>query len=105
MTSCLHFSVGATITFQPEVGVYPEGDDPNIIHNQQVQTGLPLPQGPLGPMIPKPKATSFPVVQTPQAPLMTGNPYEGQQFTPLTRNVGGLQVHGSHQLPGNSPLL
>ena len=32
------------IDLQPEVGVYPTGEDSNIIHARQVPAGLPLPQ-------------------------------------------------------------
>ena len=87
---------------QPEVGVYPKGDDPNIIHHEQIQAGTPMPQGPHGPIIAKPKPTSFPVTQTPRAPqiMQTIEPLPGLNFSPMTRKVSGSPVQGSHQLPG-----
>lgn len=53
---------------QPEVGVYPAGDDSHIIHASQIPAGTPIPQGPHGPMVPTPRPSSFPVTQTPNAP-------------------------------------
>ena len=100
--------VGSTITLQPEVGVYPKGDDPHILHGDQIQAGTPLPQGPHGPLIPKPRPTSFPVTQTPRAPQVLQTLSPGSNFSPVTRKVGGGPVQGSHQIPGpgnyNPPL-
>ena len=86
------------MTLQPEVGVYPKGNDPNILYREQIQAGTPLPQGPHGPLIPKPRPTSFPVTQTPRAPqvLQTVDPSDAVNFTPISRNG----IPGSHQIPG-----
>ena len=90
-------------SLQPEVGVYPSGDDPHILLSDQVQAGTPLPQGPHGPMIPKPKPASFPVAQTPKAPqiVQPSDPMPGTKFSPLTRGgASGVPLAGSHQQPG-----
>lgn len=58
---------------QPEVGVYPAGDDSHIIHASQIPAGTPIPQGPHGPMVPTPRPSSFPVTQTPNAPQIIQN--------------------------------
>ena len=95
----IHFMIGSSVTLQPEVGVYPKGNDPNILYSEQIQAGTPLPQGPHGPLIPRPRPTSFPVTQTPRAPqvLQTLDPINGVNFTPM---VGRKGMTGSHQIPG-----
>ena len=92
---------------QPEIGVYPLGDDSHILHRQQVQAGTPLPQGPHGPMVPKPRPASFPVNQTPTAPQVV-QPIDlkpGASFSPISRGgATGQPLQGSsHQNlgPGN----
>ncbi len=52
------------------------GSDPHIIHSQQITPGMPLPQGPLGPMVssvPRP-GSGFAVQQTPGAPRVPQPP-------------------------------
>ena len=79
------------MTLQPEVGVYPKGNDPNILFKEQIQAGTLYPQGPNGPLIPNPRPTSFPVTQTPRAPQQ-----DPSNFTPVRRKG----ISGSHQIPG-----
>ena len=79
------------MTLQPEVGVYPKGNDPNILYKEQIQAGTLYPQGPNGPLIPNPRPTSFPVTQTPRAPQQ-----DPSKFTPVRRKG----ISGSHQIPG-----
>ena len=96
----------SSITVQPEIGVYPKGDDPNILLRQQIQAGTPLPQGPLGPIIPSPRPASFPVTQTPRAPQILQTVDPRISVTPISRNDN--KNRGSHHLPGpgnyNPPL-
>ena len=97
----------SSITIQPEIGVYPKGDDPNILLRQQIQAGTPLPQGPLGPIIPSPRPASFPVTQTPRAPQIFQTVDPRISVTPISRK-GDSNNRGSHHLPGpgnyNPPL-
>ena len=83
------------IDLQPEIGVYPTGEDSNILHAKQVPAGTPLPQGPHGPIIPTPRPSSFAIAQTPNAPQVLRHP----MLTPVGRRVGGGQF-GSHNKPG-----
>ena len=101
--SSITVAPSSSINVQPEVGVYPKGDDPNILLGMQIQAGTPLPQGPHGPVIPKLRPTSFPVTQTPNAPqvMQTVEPMSGVNYTPVSRKVSGGPIQGSHQIPGN----
>ena len=87
---------GPSITVQPEIGVYPKGDDPNILLKEQIQAGTPLPQGPLGPIIPSPRPASFPVTQTPRAPQIYQTVDPRISVTPISRK-GDTRTKGSHR--------
>ena len=72
-------------------------DDPNILNPEQVPAGMPVPQGPHGPMVstaPRPTNRPAVVTQTPKAPQVS------YPKSPVGRGVGGSPVRGSHQLPG-----
>ena len=88
------------IDLQPEVGVYPTGEDSNIIHARQVPAGLPLPQGPHGPIIPAPQPTNYAVTQTPDVPQLSNNNRAfSRKATPGPSRKSG-RLGFNHQTPG-----
>ena len=107
-------SMSSTITvmdnnnvIQPEIGVYPNGYDSNIIHPKQVPTGRPLQQGPHGPIVPVPRPTNTQITQTPNVPqvLMNNRKYPtGPTMIPSRLGNVGTRLHqnpgpGSYQPP------
>ena len=102
---------GPQAIIQPEVGVYPAGDESHIIHATQIPAGTPIPQGPHGPIVPSPRPSSFAVTQTPGAPQVNQNmgSSPGSFTTPSARGgFGPSSILGSTQQAGpgnyNPPL-
>ena len=85
---------------QPEIGVYPNGYDNNILHPKQVPTGRPLQQGPHGPIVPVPRPTNGQIAQTPNVPqvLMNNKKYPTGP-TMIPSRLGNIGGH-PHQNPG-----
>lgn len=97
---------GPQSLIQPEVGVYPAGDESHIIHAAQIPAGTPIPQGPHGPIVPTPRPSSYAVTQTPSAPQINQNmgSTPGMFTTPTARGgFGPSSMVGTPQQggPGN----
>ena len=97
---------GPQSLIQPEVGVYPAGDESHIIHAAQIPAGTPIPQGPHGPIVPTPRPSSYAVTQTPGAPQINQNmgSTPGMFTTPSARGgFGPSSMVGTSQQggPGN----